>query len=86
MLSSPPLVFSFILVSIYAALFHLWWGKSVKELVLYWVAGLVGFGVGQLAGSSLGFKLLMIGQIYVLEGTLACWLFLFIARWLKMSS
>ncbi len=81
--SSPPLVLSIVLASIYSALFHLWQGHGVKELALYWIAALSGFGLGQLASYSLGLNVLMIGQIHVLEGTLVCWLFLFAVKWLK---
>jgi hypothetical protein len=84
--SSPPLVLSIVLASIYSALFHLWQGDGVKELALYWMAGLSGFGLGQLGSSSLGLNVLMVGQIHVLESTLVCWLFLFAVKWLKPST
>ena len=81
---SPPLVFSVVLVSIYATLFHLWRGKTLKDLLLYWLAALLGFGLGQIIGNSLGFDVLMIGQVHVVEATLISWLFLEVARWLKV--
>ncbi len=84
--SSPPLVFSIALASIYSALFHVWQGHGVKELALYWIAALAGFGSGQLVSGSLGLNVLMIGQIHVLEGTLVCWLFLFVVKWLKPNA
>ncbi len=81
---SPPLVFSVVLASMYAALFHLWRGKTLKDLLLYWVAALLGFGLGQIIGNSLGFDVLMIGQVHAVEATLISWLFLEVARWLKV--
>lgn len=81
---SPPLIFSVVLASIYAAVFHLWRGKTVKEWLLYWLAALLGFGLGQLIGNSLGLDVLMVGQVHVVEATLISWLFLEVARWLKM--
>ena len=81
---SPPLVFSVVLASMYAVIFHLWRGKTVKDLLLYWLAALLGFGLGQLIGNSLGFDVLMIGQVHTVEATLISWLFLEVARWLKM--
>jgi hypothetical protein len=83
-LSSPALVLSVIIASAYGALFHVWKGKTAQDLLIYLAAGLVGFGLGQLVGNTLGLGILMIGQVHVVEATLMCWLVLFIAKWLKM--
>jgi hypothetical protein len=83
-ISSPALVLSIIMASAYGALFHLWKGEAAKDLLIYLAAGLVGFGLGQLAGSTLGLGIFMIGQVHVVEASLICWLILFIAKWLKM--
>jgi hypothetical protein len=83
-LSSPALVLSIIIASAYGALFHVWRGETAKDLLIYLAAGLVGFGLGQLAGNTLGLGILMIGQVHVVEASLMCWLVLLIAKWLKM--
>lgn len=83
-ISSPALVLSIVMASAYGALFHVWKGETAKDLLIYLVAGLVGFGLGQLMGNTLGLGIFMIGQIHVVEATLICWLILFIAKWLKM--
>ena len=83
-LSSPALVLSIIVASAYGALFHVWKGKTAKDLLVYLAAGLVGFGLGQLAGDTLRLGIFTIGQIHVIEASLMCWLILFIAKWLKM--
>ena len=83
-LSSPALVLSIIVAGAYGALFHVWKGKTAKDLLVYLAAGLVGFGLGQLAGDTLRLGIFMIGQIHVIEASLMCWLILFIAKWLKM--
>ena len=83
-LSSPAVVLSIIIASAYGALFHVWKGKTAKDLLIYLAAGLVGFGLGQLAGDTLGLGIFMIGQVYVIEASLMCWLILFIAKWLKI--
>ena len=83
-LFSPALVLSIIVASAYGALFHVWKGKTAKDLLVYLAAGLVGFGLGQLAGDTLRLGIFMIGQIHVIEASLMCWLILFIAKWLKM--
>lgn len=83
-ISSPALVLSLIIASAYGALFHVWKGTTAKDLLIYLAAGLVGFGLGQLAGNTLGLGIFMIGQIHVVEASLMCWLILFVAKWLKM--
>ena len=83
-LSSPALVLSIIIASAYGTLFHVWKGKTAKDLLIYLAAGLVGFGLGQLAGNTLRLGIFMIGQVHVIEASLMCWLILFIAKWLKM--
>jgi NADPH-dependent curcumin reductase CurA len=83
-LSSPALVLSIIIASAYGALFHVWKGKAAKDLLVYLAAGLVGFGLGQLAGDTLRLGIFMIGQVHIIEASLICWLILLIAKWLKM--
>ena len=83
-LSSPALVLSLIIASAYGALFHLWKGKTAKDLLIYLAAGLGGFGLGQLVGNTLGLGIFTIGQVHVVEASLMCWFILFIANWLKM--
>jgi hypothetical protein len=83
-LSSPALVLSIIMASAYGALFHVWKGETAQDLLIYLAAGLVGFGLGQLVGNTLGLGIFMIGQVYIVEASLICWLILFIAKWLKM--
>jgi hypothetical protein len=84
MFSSPALLLSSILATLWAALFHLLLGQQWVELVLHWFVGLVGFLVGQAMGDILGWNGLMIGQVHLLEGTCACWIAMLVARWLKV--
>ena len=46
MLLSPPFVFSALLSTAIAALFNLWQGGSVRDLVLYLIASWLGFAEG----------------------------------------
>ncbi|MCL7453034.1 MAG: hypothetical protein M8467_08275 [Anaerolineae bacterium] len=85
MVQIPALVLSFILASIYAVLFHLWLGRNLRELLALWLGALVGFGVGQIVGQVWGFVPWTLGQIHVLEATLASFLFLGVARWLRQE-
>ncbi|MGM0400979.1 MAG: hypothetical protein ACQEQT_06735 [Chloroflexota bacterium] len=84
MFSSPLFVFASALATFWAAVFHLLLGKNLIDLVLYWFIGLMGFAVGQAMAEVFRLHWLLVGQIHVLEGTLSCWLAMFVARWLKL--
>lgn len=81
---SPYLLLSLLIASIYGALFHLWRGRTFRELLLYLTAAIVGFGLGGLAGDAMGLHLFMVGPLPIVEASLASWGMLFIARWLKV--
>ncbi len=83
-LLSPPLAFLLLLASINAILFHLLWGRRIRELVLFWVAAVIGFTVGQLGAEALGLSFLTIGPLHLIEGTIGSWMGLFIAKRLKV--
>jgi len=83
-LTSPPIFLSLMIASSWALLFHLVWGKSLADLGRAWIAGLIGFGVGQTIGSALGWDPVVIGEVNVLSGSLACWVGLILARWVRI--
>jgi len=83
-LLSPSFVFSFLLASLYGAVFHFIWGKRWRDLVVYWIAALVGFAIGQIVFDLLGFSIYIIGEVRVVESTVVCWVCLFVARWLNV--
>jgi len=66
---SPALLFSFLLSTTYAALFHLWRGGSVRRLGLLLLAAWIGFGLGQVAGLLLGWNVAMLGEVHLLEAS-----------------
>jgi hypothetical protein len=82
-LLSPPLIFSLIIASAYAAFFNLWQGGSARDLLIYLVACWLGFAIGELAGDFVRLDILMIGEIHIMEGTVGSLLFLFLAKWQK---
>jgi hypothetical protein len=82
MLQPPALALSLLLASIYAAAFHLWKGRRLRDLLFFWLAAVVGFATGQLIGYLLHLFPWTIGQVHPVEATLISLLFLFIARWL----
>jgi len=81
---APPIILSLVIASAYAALFNLWRNGSPRDLFFYLIAAWVGFGIGQIAGWLLGLHWGMIGSVYLIEGTILCWLFLFLMNWLRM--
>lgn len=83
-LLSPPFAFLLLLASINAVLFHLIWGRRIKELSLFWVAAIIGCTVGQLVAEALGLTFLAIGSLHLIEGTIGSWIGLLIAKRLKV--
>lgn len=77
---SPAIWFSVALALTYSLLFHLWRGGGWRQLGRDLLAGLAGFGAGQLIGSLLGLRVLQVGQVQVLGGTLGAVLALILAR------
>ncbi len=80
----PYILLSVVLGAIYGVLFHLWRGKSVQDLVIYIIAGVLGFVLGQILVTIAGFRFLMIGPLHIVEATLVSWGALFAAQWLKI--
>lgn len=76
----PALLLSVLLSVSYAALLHLWGGRSLQELLLYLAASGSGFAVGQLLGILIQIPLPRIGQVHVIEASLFAWLALVGAR------
>jgi len=83
-LLSPSFVFSFLLATLYGAVFHFIWGKRWRDLAVYWIVALLGFAIGQIVFDLLGFSTYVIGEVRVVESTVVCWVCLFVARWLNV--
>jgi hypothetical protein len=77
---TPALLLGFILSTIYAALFHLWGGRTVRDLLFYWIASMLGFAIGQAVGVFTQIPLLEVGQLHVLEGSIGAFIGLAVAR------
>lgn len=80
----PYLLLSFLFGGIYGALFHLWEGKTIRELVIYFLTGIIGFGLGQALGNLLELNIFLIGPLHLVEASLVSWLTLFMMKWLKV--
>ncbi len=79
-LPSPPIVFGFILATLYGALFHLIVGGDARRLALFLLAGWLGFLLGQMLGAAFNVQVLDIGSIHTLTATVGAWLALLAAR------
>lgn len=79
-LLNPTFVLAVLLAIGYASLFHLWAGRTLRELIVYLVAAALGVVVGQWIGGILGLNLFAIGQLHTLEVTVGAFLALFLAR------
>lgn len=77
---SPALLLGLLLSTTYAALFHLWGGRNFRELLIYWLAAVVGFAAGQAIGALAQISLLQIGQLHVFSGTIGALAALVVAR------
>ncbi len=80
----PYLLLSVLLGGMYGVLFHLWQGKTIRDLVIYFLTGIIGFILGQVLSNLLGFNLFLIGPLHVVEASLASVLLLFLMKWLKV--
>ena len=80
---APAAVLSLIIGSIYSAMFHLLYGKTIKELVTFIIAGIVGFWLGQAIAVIFNWEFLSIGTLHIIEATAVCWLSLYLMRWLR---
>lgn len=84
-LLNPTLLLGLLLSAGYAALFHLWTGRTLRGLILYLIASGLGFGIGQWAGQATGFDFLQIGQLHLLETAVGAFLALLIVRTLNFE-
>jgi hypothetical protein len=75
-------LFAFLLSTLYGAGFHLWQGGGARWLLLYLLAGWVGFAAGHFVGGWVGFTFMSAGALHILPATLGSGIALFTARWL----
>lgn len=68
---NPTVLLATIVAAGYATVFHLWTGRSLRDLLLFLFAAWAGFGLGQWAGMSLQWGILRVGQLFLLEATVA---------------
>ena len=77
---SPSIVLGVLLSVSYASLFHLWGGRHLRDLGVFLIVALVGFGLGQVIGIFTDIDLLRIGPVHALEATIMAWVGLVLAK------
>lgn len=84
-MSLPAIVLSLAVASLYAGLFHAVFARRAADLPRYWGAAIAGFAAGALVGLLVPWRVLVIGEVHLVEGTVACAAALFLSRWLQGS-
>jgi hypothetical protein len=84
MFGSPVFVLGSALASLWAGLFQFLFGRRGQDIVLYWFISVVAFFAGQILASVLWAPFWMLGGIHIIDSSVACWLAMLVARWLKM--
>jgi hypothetical protein len=82
--SLPTFMLSLAIASLYATFFHLLWGRSLRELIVYWSAAVLGFMLGQSLASALNWGDALIGELHPLAASLFSWSSMVLARQLKL--
>lgn len=77
---NPGIVLGVLLSVSYASLFHLWGGRSLRDLGIFLLVALAGFGLGQVIGLFTDIDLLRIGPVHALEASIVAWAGLVLAK------
>ena len=72
----PSWVLAFLLASIYGLVFFLIFGHGWLRLIAYLVFAIAGFFLGQALAHLVGLAVFNIGEMNLVEGTVASWLVL----------
>jgi hypothetical protein len=75
-----PIVALFLgLGTTYALLFHLWRGRKLAHLLIFWLVSVLGFGIGYLASNLWSAHPLVLAGIPVVEATAGAFTLLAVA-------
>lgn len=81
----PGVLLGLMFSALYAGLFHLWGGRTLRDLLVFFLASIAGFAVGQAVGMLLRLPLPQIGQVYIIEASIFAWLAMIGARELRVG-
>lgn len=83
-ITTPALIFGILLASLAAALFHLLVGSNARQLLLLWLASIVGFAIGQITASTFGSPLPSLGVLHAFEGLITGIILMFIVKAVRL--
>jgi len=83
-MTGPAVVYSLLIATAAAALYHLLFGRSARQLLLFWATGVAGFTIGQLLAGPLGLRMPMLGSVHVFEGLVGAVLLMSIVKLLRL--
>jgi hypothetical protein len=76
----PSLVLGLALATLYSLVFFLVFGHGWLRFFSYWLAGVMGFLLGQWIATFVGLSIFNIGELNLVEATAVSWVSLFAAR------
>ncbi|HUS17080.1 MAG TPA: hypothetical protein VM536_18940 [Chloroflexia bacterium] len=77
---SPAVLVFLGLATGYALLFHLWRGRNIQQLILFWLVSILGFGLGSFLASLAQLHVALLGGVPVVEASLAALLLLVVTE------
>jgi len=83
MVHIPLLVLSLVIATLYAALFHLLRGRTMRDLLLYWATAVVGFAAGHMIAAALSWPDPLVGELHIAPASIACVSLISFAQHLK---
>jgi hypothetical protein len=78
----PAILFGIVLSTAYGTAFHFWKGGSLNKLLLYVILAWLGFWIGHIVGSLIGWSFAAVGPINAGLATVGSAIFLFVGEWL----
>lgn len=82
-MSLPAIVLSLAVASLYGGLFHFVFAQRAAEILRHWAVAIAGFAAGALLGLLVPWHVLVVGEVHLVEGTVASVGALFFSRWLQ---
>lgn len=80
----PTLIFGFLIATALGALYHLLRGGRAGRLLIFLLAGWLGFAAGQWFGVKFGITVFKLGGLYLAPALSAGVLFLLLSDWLSL--